>query len=552
MKGADLLAEGLESAGVEYAFGLAGSSNLGILDAIARSEIKFVMARHEQVAATMAAGYAMATRTPTVSTSHVGPGAANQIIGIAAADKDNAPVVSITGNEPSYRLGNDVRHEWDIQSIFEKFTKHTVQISHDNPFKQIRNALRRSVTGMPGPVHIDVPRDLEETDLPAPSDAEFDQLRDKSGQTGTTGSRPRSEAINQTIELLQDATQPVVIAGNEFRWFDATSELEKFAEQIRIPVATSKYNRGAISEHHELSIGPVGRSCPKPTNEYVRNADLVVVVGERLSDTTTLNWELIDDETQIVHATLRDRELDRHYLADVIAISDPKSFLGELTTAVNEEGEATFGDIAAEAREKFLQSRKRALETTPQSTTNGVDPRKVVTAIEELAGDFTITTGGGVHTNFPSNLLVDDLNSKIISGDFAGMSLGFPLAMGAQIALDQQVICFEGDGGFSMVMQDLETAVREEIPVKIILFNNHSYMSQRARQKKYYDERYTGSVYSNPPFDEVAELFGMFGECVERDEDVPDAVDRLLAANGPGLLDIHIDPWIGTSDYDRD
>lgn len=551
MLGADLLAETLESAGVEYAFGLAGSSNLGVLDGIARSDIEFVTARHEQVAATMAAGYAMATRTPTVSTSHVGPGAANQIIGLAAANRDNAPVISITGNEPSHRLGNDVRHEWDVQGIFQHFTKHTVQVTRDYPFKQIRDAATRSITGVPGPVHIDFPRDLEEADLPAPDDDQLEALREKPGRTGTPRSHPSSAAIDRTVALLEDAERPVVIAGNEFRWFDATAELEAFAERVEVPVATDKYTRGALSEHHPQSIGPVGRSCPDPTNEYVGEADFVLVIGERLSDTTTLNWELIDDDATIAHVTLRDRELDRHYLTDVTSAADPKSFLADLVAAVEDSG-LSFGAVASEARENFLQARERALDPERNPATDGVDPRKVVEAVDRLAGEYTVTTGGGVHTNFPSPLLVDDLNAKVISGDFAGMSLGFPLAMGAQLALDRPVVCFEGDGGFSMVMQDLETAVREDIPVKIVLFNNESYMSQRARQKKFYGERYTGSTFSNPPFDEVADLFGMFGERVDRDDQIPDAVDRLLAADGPGLLDVHVDPWLGTGDYDRD
>lgn len=177
---------------------------------------------------------------------------------------------------------------------------------------------------------------------------------------------------------------------------------------------------------------------------------------------------------------------------------------------------------------------------------------KLVTAVDEAAGDYAFTTGGGVHTSFPRRLPIDDLNGTFMTANFAGMSQEFPPAMGAQLALDKPVFAFEGDGGFTMVMQDLETAVREDIPAKVVVLNNESFMSQSARQKRYYGGRYTGSVFSNPNFATVAEEFGMFGEQVTDDKQITSAVDRLLSVDSPGLLDVHIDPWLGTEKYNRD
>lgn len=552
MRGSRILADTLEACGVEYAFGLAGSAILGLLDEIGQSDVEFVTARHEQVATSMAAGYALASRRPTVSIAHVGPGAANQVLGVAAAYRDNIPVVAISGNEPSHRLGMGVRHEWDVGGVFEEFTKHNVQVTDDRPAQQIRDAVLRSVTGVPGPVHIDFPRDLEEADLPAPDDRDLRRLRERDLQASTTRSRPPVDAVERTVDLLHGAERPLVVAGSEIRWADAAEPLERFAEAVDAPVATTKAARGALSESHRLSLGPVGRPGMDPTNDYLREADLVLAVGARLSDLNTVNWELISRDTAIVHATMRARELDRHYLPDVNALADPASFLSDLTGAIEGNGAPSFADEAAAAKEAYEAARERFLDPEIEPVEEGADPRKLVVALDREAGDYALTTGGGVHAHFPNRLPVEDLNGTFVTANFAGMSQGFPLAMGAQLALDVPVVAFEGDGGFTMVMQDMETAVREEIPVKIVVLNNGSYMSQRARQRRYYEGRYTGSTFSNPDFAAVAEEFGMFGRRVTADDEIPDAVDGLLSTDGPGLLEVHVDPWLDTGGYDRD
>lgn len=552
MRGSRILADTLEACGVEYAFGLAGSAILGLLDEIGQSDVEFVTTRHEQVATGMATGYALASRRPTVSIAHVGPGAANQILGVAAAYRDNIPVIAISGNEPSHRLGMGVRHEWDVDGVFERFTKHNVQVTADRPGQQIRDALLRSVTGVPGPIHIDFPRDLEEADLPAPDERDLDKLRERDLRASTTRSRPPAEAVDRTVDLLVGAERPLVIAGSEIRWADAAEPLRRFAETVDVPVASTKAARGALPESHRLSLGPVGRPGMEPTNDYLREADLVLAVGARLSDLNTLNWELVSRDAAIVHATMRARELDRHYLPDVNALADPASFLSDLTDAVERNGAPSFTDEAASAKEAYEAARERFLDPEIEPVEVGADPRKVVVALDREAGDYALTTGGGVHAHFPNRLPVEDLNGTFVTANFAGMSQGFPLAMGAQLALDCPVIAFEGDGGFTMVMQDMETAVREDIPVKIVVLNNGSYMSQRARQRRYYGERYTGSTFSNPDFAAVAEDFGMFGRRVTSDDEIPDAVDGLLSTGGPGLLEVQVDPWLDTGGYDRD
>jgi len=551
MRGARILAETLEAAGVEYAFGLAGSAILGLLDEIERSDVEFVMTRHEQVATTMATGYALASRRPTVSIAHVGPGSANQVLGTAAAFRDNVPVIAISGNEPSHRLGMGVRHEWDVGGVFERFTKHHVRVTADRPAEQLRDAVLRAVTGVPGPVHIDFPRDLEEAELPDPDEGALQELRDRDLRASTTRSRPSAEAVDRTVDLLGAAEQPLLLVGSDVRWADGSAAVAAFAEAVSMPVGTTKAARGALPESHPLAIGPIGRPGMDPSNDYLRGADLVLAVGARLSDLNTRNWELIADDAAIVHATPRARELDRHYLADVSSPADPASFLTDLTAAVQGR-DLSFADRAAAARAAYEAARTQFLDPANEPVESGVDPRKLVAAVDRLAGDYAFTTGGGVHAHFPNRLPVEDLNGHFVTANFAGMSQGLGLGMGAQLALDVPVFVFEGDGGFAMVVQDLETAVRADIPVKICVLNNGSFMSQRARQRRYYGGRYTGTTFTNPDFAAVAREFGMFARTLTDDDEIPDAVEALLDEDGPGLLNLQVDPWLDTGDYDRD
>ena len=551
MRGAKLLAQTLEDGDVEYAFGLAGSAILGLLDEIEQSDVEFVTARHEQVATSMAAGYALASRKPTATLAHVGPGAANQVLGVAAANRDNIPVVAISGNEPSHRLGRSVRHEWDVTGIFEKFTKHNVRIRDDDAAQQLRDALNQAVNGVPGAVHIDFPRDLEEADVEPPNEHDERKFREKDHTASTVRARPTREAVEETAELLKAAEKPLVIAGNEVRWFDAAEPLLELAKTAELPVATTKNARGAIPESSPYSLGLIGRPGVDATNEYLEDADLVIGVGTRFSDITTLNWELMSSEKTIVHATLQDRELDRQYVADVNAFGDVSSFATDLAEELS-DANLSFSDVAAESRADWERAHEEFLDPTIEPAEEGVDPRKLVTAIDDQVEEYSFTTGGGVHAHFPRRTLVDDLNGTFVTGNFAGMSQGFPLAMGAQLALDHQMFCFEGDGGFSMVIQDLETAVREEIPVKTVILNNNSYMSQRARQRRYYEERYTGSTFTNPDFGEIAEDFGMPGRSIDEDDEIEEAVDWFLDVEGPALLEAEIDPWLDTGGYDRD
>lgn len=545
--GASTIVETLARGGVDTMFGLVGSTVLEILNEVSQDDrIEYISTRHEQVAVGMATGYAQATRRPTASISHVGPGAANQVLGVAAANRDNVPVVSITGNEASTRIGNDVNHEWPVTDVFREFTKHNVQVQDHDIYDQVRHAVLQSVTGMPGPVHIDVPHDVAESSHSPPAERQYDRLSNaaRDGRASRTPARPDEASVERAVELLANAERPIVIAGNESRWFDVTGPLRTFAETFDVPVVTTQSSRGALSETHPRSLGYVANSGLAPTNAALEQADYVLAVGTRLSDQTTDDWSLIDDEAAIVQASVRADQLDRFYSADVTMLADPASALSDITARAREEIDRQWTDVAETAREEYETARSEKL--APEDTGGeGVDPRTVVRAVEEQADDdFAYTTGGGTHNTYPRLLPVTDLNGKFVTANFTGMSQGFPLAMGAKLAMpDRQVLTFEGDGGFAMVLQDLETAAREDIPVKIVVLNNDAFMSHAIRQSDRYG-RFVGTKHTNPPLDQIAEAFGLRGIAARSDDEVDDAVADLLAADGPALLDVHVDPEV--------
>jgi|TARA_A100001037_G_scaffold47779_1_gene39536 acetolactate synthase-1/2/3 large subunit len=547
MHGSKLLVSVLEDTGVDCAFGLAGSTNLGILDEIAKSKIKFYTTRHEQVATGMATGYALATRKPTAAVVHVGPGAANMILGMASAYRENVPVVAITGNEPSYNLGRNVKHEWDVLQVFERITKYNVRMGRENTHDQIRDAVTQSVTGIPGPVHIDVPHNLENETFPDLDENLRKKTRSHEYIASMNRCRPSPEKLDQVIGLLSKAKRPLIIAGSETRWFDSSNELKILAEKMQIPVANTHNARGALSEEHPLSIGLVGWIGLKPTNGYLENSDLIIAIGASLSDYTTSDWKRINPDASIVHITMRPRELNRQYVADVNVMADSTSAIVDLNDklAISKKN-ISFKDISSVARKEYEDARNSIFNVKETRGESGVDPAPILHLLDGFAGDYSFVTGGGIHAKFARHLPVTSINGHFGTLNFSGMSQGLPLAMGAQIALDEQVFVFEGDGGFAMVMQDLETAVRESIPVKIIIFNNDAYMSQTVRQHRAYEGRTTGSVFKNPDFAAFARDLGMFGESIEDSSQIKDTIERFVEVKGPALIDAHVDPWIGT------
>lgn len=540
MDSSEVLIQSLEDAGIEYVFGLPGSVIMNTIDKFPERDIEFVSVRHEQVAASMADGYARVSHRPGVTLSHVGPGAANQILGVAAAYRDASPVVAISGNEDLSRLGRDIWHEWDVDAVFRPITKWNDRLERsEDAARLVRRALVTSVSGRPGPVHLDLPKDVSQAEAPY---SEHDRAFYEENPIRMPPDRPSPDPadVDRTVSLLESASRPVVLAGGGCVRSDAGTALETFAETARVPVCTSNSGRGIIDERHPLSLGLAGKRGTDAANATLREADLVVGVGARFSALSTDNWTLIDDDTRLIQIDVRPEEFASQYPIDLGVVADARSYLEALTeTGV----ESDWADADIEAAVEAVERERAAFFDYPDQ--EAIGPRQLYAVLrEEREDDAILTSGGGVHSSFARNLPAHHPHSHLGAISFGSMSYGFPLALGAKLAApERQVICVEGDGGFAMVMQDLETAVRYDIDVKTIIYNNFSHGTQKLRQARLFDERYLGTDVDNPRFDRIAEEFGVTGLRAEDPADLRDRIQALLNTDGPALLDVIVDPW---------
>lgn len=548
MDTSEVLMRSFEDAGVEYVFGLPGSVVMNTIDKLSQLDMTFISTRHEQVATTMADGYARVTGKPGITLAHVGPGAANQIVGMAAAHRDASPVIAVTGNEDRGRLGRDIWHEWDVLGVFDRFTKWSTRIERGTDTARIaRQSLVKSVAGRPGPVHVDLPKDVAREDASySETERTFYDAHDL--QFPFARPEPGRDRIDAVVERLEASIQPLLLVGGGAIRSRAGTAVRAIAEALDVPVATSMSGRGVIPETHNLSLGMVGNRGTDAANRALGAADCVVAIGARFSALTTQNWSLLDENATLVQVDIHPEEFASQYPIDIAVQADARRFTESLvdrlatksisggwpnddhrayTALVDEELDAFFDVVESEA----------------------IDPRHLFKVLQrELDSDAITTTGGGVHAAFNVKRRAADPFSHLGTVSFGAMGYGFPLALGAKLgAPDRQTVCVEGDGGFMMVIQDLETAVRYDIDVKVLVYNNYSHGTQKLRQLEFFDERYLGTDVGNPPFDAVAEEFGATGFRVEDPAKLQTTIRAWLEADGPAVLDVIADPTVWPS-----
>lgn len=545
MDASQVLIESIEDAGIDYVFGLPGSVTMNTIDKIVNTDMEFISTRHEQTATTMADGYAKVTKQPGVTLVHVGPGVANQVLGLGAAHRDNSPIVAIGGNEDLERLGRDVWHEWDVEGVLDPITKWLTRLEQeDDAARTMRTALLKSISGRPGPVFIDLPKGISRTESVYP-DADREFYDHNEVLAPFVRSRPEEPKVDAVIDLIEDAENPLLLAGGGCVWSDASTACRAVVEALDLPIATSESGRGVVSETHPNSLGLVGTRGPDAANEAIEKADLVIAVGARFSALTTKDWTIIDPDADLVQVDIDPEEFAFQYPVELSVMADARSFLEEL----HERVDGTDRSLSPEDNE-VLSSRPSVRAELDEFfeyelTGEQINPSQFFGVLnEERDDDAIITHGGGVHATFNQRLPAHDQFSHLHAISFGAMSYGFPLAMGAKLgAPDRQVICVEGDGGFAMVMQDIETAVRYNIDVNVLIYNNFSHGTQKLRQARIFDERYLGTDVDNPHFDRIAEEFGAHGERVESPEELPGAIRRTLTVDGPSVLDVIVDPW---------
>ncbi|HET6947954.1 MAG TPA: biosynthetic-type acetolactate synthase large subunit [bacterium] len=534
MTGAQVLVEALRREGVEVLFGHPGGASLPIYDALYDArDVRHILVRHEQVAAHAAVGYARASGTVGVCTATSGPGATNLVTGITDAMMDSVPVVAITGQVPRPVIGNDAFQEADVTGVTMPITKwnHLVMDVGDVA-PSVQRAFYLARTGRPGPVLVDIPRDVSQESctpeflegVPVP---EYHPALD-----GTP------KQIAAAVEMLAAAERPVIYAGGGIISAEASAELTALAERTRIPVTLTLMGKGAMDETHLLCLGMLGMHGSVFANYAVNEADVILAVGARFDDRVTGRLRDFAPKARFIHIDIDPAEIGKNKPAHVPIVGDAKRVLGTL---------------AAQARAPKIDAWWAQIEEWRQRYPFRYRQRDGAISAQYVCEQLNRLTGGGaiVATDVGQHQMwmaqwyrPRGPRSFISSGGLGTMGFGFPAAMGAKFACpDRQVIAVVGDGGFQMTMQDLITAVVHRMALPIIILNNGALGMVRQWQTFFYRDRRSASILRNPDFARIAEAFGARGIRVERPEQVDAALTTALAVeDGPVVVDILCDP----------
>ena len=542
LNGAEVLVNSLSEEKVEYVFGLAGVGIGGIFSSLYdHKDIELISTRHEQVAAGMADGYGRAKGRPGVCVVGGGPGTTNAIIGIANALRDYSPVVAFTGDQVFEELGRGIFHELDQMAMFKPITKwSTLLKTPEDIHRIVRTAFIRANTGRPGPIHINLHQDI----IGREADPKLIEKQKPADSYISDFVRPDPKGVKKAASLILSSNNPVIIAGEGILWSDGSLKLLELAELLHIPVVVNALSRGVIPEDHALCLGLVGRWGLETARRAVREADLVLGIGCRFSDLTTVKWTLIKDEAKIVQVDIDPNEIGNQYPVDVGLVSSSRSFIEELIDDLVKHGIRDGSKFRDSSLIKALQQeRKEELDALFGASNNESPIRRgqLVKEIREtLDRNALIFLGGGLHADYATNMLAYEPKTIFKSAGFGAMGMPFPQALGGKLACpDRQVVAIDGDGSFAMVSQDLETAVRHHIGAVVIVCNDYSFASIKSSQPK---GRNIGVDYSNPDFAKLAELYGAQGARVEKPEEIGPALKRLLDSGEPGVLDVIVEP----------
>jgi acetolactate synthase-1/2/3 large subunit len=538
MNGGRLLVQSLKRHGTEFVFGLVDTTILDILDALHdEPSIRYISVRHEQVASMMADGYARATGRPGVCLTQCGAGAMNLLYGVASAHRDSVPLVLITGNIESKFIGTDAWHDLDLMGLFAPVTKWTTRVKDAREIPAtLERAFEIAMSGRPGPVHVNIPKDVQAAKAPAlPEDA----------AAAANANPPAISAadVGRAVTMLAEAERPVIFAGGGVIWANASDLLLRFSERSGIPVIVSDTARGAIPESHANAFGPSGFFGSKAATDALNAADVVLGLGTRFPD-VNVGSEAHIGRSKVIQNNIDPGEIGRRIPVAIGITGDARQCL----EAILKEWDAAKRQVPAD-RASRVAAVKRAVEaervgalTAPAGADSRIPIQAVVREIASVLGkDATVAIDGGMHCFFSARLQIERPGSFLISAGLGAMGYGLPAAMGAKLAHpDRPAVALVGDGGFAMVSQDLETAVRCNIPVVVVVYNNNAFGAQRIRQQRDYGGRLFGTTHNNPDYGELAKLYGAEGRTVRTISEFRPAFEALLRSGRVGVIDVHI------------
>jgi acetolactate synthase-1/2/3 large subunit len=527
MNGSQWLVHALATEGVDTLFGYPGGAIMPFYDALYDSTLKHILVRHEQGAAFAANGYARASGRIGVCVATSGPGASNLVTGIADAMLDSVPMLVITGQVPTTLMGTDAFQEIDVFGMTLPIVKHSFLPRRvDELPHMLREAFRLARSGRPGPVLIDLPKNVQTADaahLPMHAPAVPDPL--------PVADRP---SLVAAMELLAKARKPLVYGGGGIALGDAVPEFRTFVEATNVPTVLTLKGLGALPATHPLNLGMLGMHGTRAANLAVQGADLLVVVGARFDDRATGKLAEFAPHAQVVHLDVDPAELNKLRRADVALHGDLRRSLNALASALPE----------CSAWRNACLNQKRRFAARYNAPGDSVYAPALLKRLSELAPAAVVSCDVGQHQMWVAqHWRFNDPRKHLTSGALGAMGFGLPAALGAQLADPQaQVVCVSGDGSFLMNVQELATLGRYQLPVKIVLLDNQRLGMVRQWQELFFDQRYSETDLSdNPDFVALAASFGIPAFTLDRADACEDALQRLLATPGPALLHVAID-----------
>jgi acetolactate synthase-1/2/3 large subunit len=533
MTGGQILLDGLVKEGVDTVFGILGGAILPLYDTLPQfPQIHHVLVRHEQCAAHAAEGYARAAGKVGVCFATSGPGATNLVTGIANAYLDSSPIVAITGQVARRFIGKDAFQEVDITGITLPITKHNYLVRDASSLaKTVKEAFYIARTGRPGPVLIDVPKDVftEETEFRAPGKVEISSYK------LTLKGHPAQ--IQKASALINSARKPLIIAGRGVIVSGAFAELKELAEKGQIPVVTTLLGLGCFPESHVLSYRWLGMHGMAYANLAVNNADVIVAIGMRFDDRATAEVNTFAPNARIIHIDIDPAEIGKNVSVDVPIVGDVKAVLAPLNKLIQP---AEHGEWLQQ-----LDKWRREHPSTDIRDAASILPQYVIHQIYEATkGEAIVVTGVGQHQMWAAqHYLYNTPNSLISSGGLGTMGFGLPASVGVKMGRpDAQVWCIDGDGSFQMTLHELGTIVQEKLAIKIAILNNGFLGLPRQWQELLYENRLIASPLYGPDFVKIADAYGISGAKVRRKEEVIPAIEKAMAHDGPFLIDFGIEP----------
>lgn len=537
LTGAEIIMECLIREGVNVMFGYPGGAILPAYDAMTKytDRLHHVLVRHEQGASHMADGYARATGKVGVCIATSGPGATNLITGLATAMMDSSPVVAITGQVPVAAIGSDAFQETDVTGATLPVTKHNYLVTDVEELAYtIKEAFHIARSGRPGPVLIDIPKDVQNavTEFIYPeSDIVLPGYR-----PGTSASE---EQIHDALELIHKAERPVILAGHGITMSGANQELRDLAEVAQIPIALTLLGKGAIPEDHPLVIGMMGMHGVAASNYAIQEADLLIALGMRFDDRVTGNLKTYAPNAKKIHVDIDPSELNKNVWCDVAIAGDLKTVLLQMKPHLKQQHHPEWLNRIRDWKE---DSNER--DILHHDTNGKLLAAQVINDIWKFTGGEAITVSDvGQHQMLEAQYYPHQRPATMVtSGGLGTMGFGFPAAIGAKFGKpDEEVWAIVGDGGFQMTLCELATAAQERVNVNIAIINNNFLGMVRQWQELFYERRYQSTPMLNPDFCKLADAYGIPSRRVTTREEIADAVEYARSIDGPTLIEFMVE-----------